>query len=135
MTRPLATCAIAGLLLAGCGNENPGEVMALTDATFDKATAKGIVLVDFWADWCVPCKEQRAIVAEIAAETGGKGVKVANLDLGFEEAREKVAHLNIEYVPTLIIFKKGNPVKRFEGLTQKAPLLEAINDAKSAASH
>ena len=130
-----AACALAvGILLSGCERENadPREVMVLTDTTFDKVTAKGIVLVEFWGAWCVPCVEQRGIVIEVAAEAGGKGVRVAHLDLGFEEVREKVEHLNIEYVPTLVIFKKGKPFKTFEGLTQKEPLLEAINAAKAA---
>ena len=130
--RLLGTSVLAGLLLAGCGKDNPSEVTSLTEETFDKAIANGIVLVEFWGAWCVPCKEQRAIVAEVAAEVGGQGVRVANLDLGFEEAREKVAHLNIEYVPTLIVFKKGKPFKRFEGLTPKDTLLQAITDAKAA---
>ena len=130
-------CAIAGIFLAGCGKPPPpsNEVRVLTDTTFDAAIKKGIVLVDFWGAWCVPCVEQRAITAEIAAEVGtpqGGGVMVASLDLGFEEAREKVKHLNIEYVPTLIIFKNGHPFKTFEGLTPKAALLGALNEAKEA---
>ena len=127
----LSFCAIVTIFLIGCEKANPGTVMVLTDETFDKAIAKGVVLVEFWGDWCVPCVEQRKIVAEIAAEMiGQKGVRIAHLDLGFEEAREKVEHLNIEYVPMLIVFKKGKPFKTFEGLTQKEPLIEAINAAR-----
>jgi len=125
-------CVVAGLFLAGCGRENPNEVRALTEDTFDRAIAKGVVLVDFWAEVCAPCIPQRGIVAEIAAEVGGKGVRVAHLDLGFVEAREKVEHLKIEYVPTLIVFKNGKPFKTFVGLTQKAPLIEAIEEARGA---
>ena len=123
-------------LLTSCDRRSPqdggGEVKVLTATTFDAAIAKGVVLVDFWGDWCEPCKEQSTIVAEMAAEMGGKGgVTFANLDLGFEEARKKIEHLNIEYVPTLIIFKKGTPFKTFEGLTSKEILVEAINEAKA----
>jgi len=127
----LSLCALATAFLVGCEKPPPGTVTVLTERTFDKAISKGVVLVDFWGDWCVPCIEQRKIVAEIAAEMSGqKGIRIANLDLGFEEAREKVAHLNIEYVPMLIVFKKGKPFKTFEGLTQKEPLVEAIEEAK-----
>jgi len=103
--------------------------MVLTEDTFDKGIAKGIVLVEFWASVCVPCVPQRVIVEAIAAEAGGKGVRVAALCLDYPEEREKVKHLNIEYVPTLIVFKKGKPFKTFEGLTQKETLIEAINAA------
>ncbi|MCL1922204.1 MAG: thioredoxin domain-containing protein [Kiritimatiellaeota bacterium] len=129
----LVGCWIFLSFLPGCEQAPPpGAVTVLTEETFDKAIAKGVVLVDFWADWCVPCRTQRVIVAEVAAQASGKGVRVANLDLGYAEAREKVEHLNIEYVPTLIVFKKGKPFKTFEGLTQKDALIEAINDAKAA---
>ena len=131
MTILTAICGIVIISFDGCEKANPGTVMVLTDATFDKAIAKGVVLVDFWGAWCEPCKTQRVIVAEIAAETSGqKGLCIANLDLGFKEAQDKVKHLNLEYVPTLIVFKKGKPFKTFVGLTQKGPLLEAIEEAR-----
>jgi len=125
--------AIACALLTACERPPPGGVRILTDETFDAAIAKGVVLVEFWSDWCVPCVTQRVIVAEVAAEVAGqKRVTIANLDLGFEAAREKVQYLNIEYVPTLIVFKKGKPFKTFEGLTQKESLLDALHEATTA---
>ena len=123
--------AIVCALFAACERPPPGGVRILTDETFDSAIAKGVVLVEFWGNWCVPCVTQRVIVAEIAAEVSGKKVVVAHLDLGFEEARKKVQHLNIDYVPTLIVFKKGKPFKTFVGLTQKEELLDAVNEAQA----
>jgi len=121
-------CAAAGLLVSGCGEtENPGTVLPLTDDTFDKAIAKGVVLVDFWGPWCEPCKPQRVIVAELAAETAGqKGLRFANINLGNETGT--ISRFDLEYVPTLILFKDGKPIKTFEGLTQKEDLRTALDE-------
>jgi len=123
----------AVIFLIGCEKQTPNEIRALIATTFDAATAKGTVLVYFWAVPCPPCEEQKRIIAEIASEVSGTrgGVVVASLDLTFDEAQEKVKHLNIEYAPTLILFKNGKPFKTFEGLTQKTDIIVAITHAMS----
>ena len=128
------------LFLAGCEKKGtprlpdvkPGEVMVLTEAALDAATAKGVVLVDFCAAWCPPCKTQGPIVAEVAAEMSGtKGVLVASLDAD-TIGPETIERFNMEFIPTLIIFKNGKPFKTFTGLTEKETLIEAINDTRTA---
>jgi len=84
------------------------------------------VLVDFWAAWCGPCKVQSPIIEEIAKEVGDK-VKVGAMDVD--------AHPNVpqEYaimsIPTLIIFKNGQPVWRVSGLQQKQAILSELKKA------
>jgi thioredoxin 1 len=104
------------------------NVIAFTDATFQKEVLQSDkpVVVDFWAVWCGPCKQQAPIVGELADELVGK-VKVGKLDI---DANEKVTEqFKIEAIPTVIVFKGGKPVASFTGVTDKATLRAAIDKA------
>ena len=109
-------------------NERMSEnVIELTDENF-AATVTGAqtpVLVDFWADWCMPCKMLAPTIAEIAADYVGKLV-VAKVNT--DDARQAAIKLGITSIPTVIIFKDGQMVKRFVGLQQKADLAAAIDE-------
>lgn len=99
------------------------NVYHLTDQDFDQHIKRGVVMVDFWAVWCGPCRIQGPIVDEIAQEIGHK-TKIAKVDV--DQARLTANRYNIRYIPTIIIFKDGEPVLRLEGLQQKESLMEAI---------
>lgn len=92
--------------------------VVLTDANFDAEVLKSDkpVLVDFWATWCVPCKVQGPIVEEIAGEMAGK-VKVGKMDVDANPAVSQ--QFGIMSIPTLMIFKGGQPVKQWIGVQSK----------------
>lgn len=113
-----------------CSAEEPASSTAvkaevLTEKSFPEAIAKGVVLVDFWATWCPPCKRQGPIVDAVAKAMAGKA-RVTKLDV--DNAKKVSQEYKIKSIPTLIIFKDGKPVKRFVGLTSEDKLVKALKD-------
>jgi thioredoxin 1 len=108
-------------------NYNPesesDHLLKLTDATFAKSTSKGVVLVDFWAPWCTPCKMIAPVVSELAEEFKGRA-KIGKLNV--DENKQVAANLGIRSIPTLILFKDGKPVERFTGVKPKSTFQKAI---------
>ena len=97
----------------------------LTDANFQGTINKGITLVDFWAPWCTPCKIQGPIVSDVADEIGDKA-KIGKLNV--DENKKTAAKYGIRSIPTIYIFKDGEPVKKFVGVKTKTVLVKAINE-------
>ena len=97
--------------------------LTLTDSTFDEEvqSAGEPVLVDFWAEWCGPCKMVAPILDEIAGEQAGK-LKVGKVNI--DENLELARRYNVMSIPTLILFKEGNEEHRIVGATGKAQLLQ-----------
>ena len=87
------------------------------------------VLVDFWAEWCMPCRMLAPTIEEIADDFAGK-IKVGKLDT--DGNQEIGVQFEISAIPTIIVFKGGQPVKKFVGLTNKADLESALNEMLSA---
>lgn len=101
-----------------------GKVLSLNNSNFkgEVIESKGLVLVDFWADWCGPCKMLAPILEELSGETEAKICKV-NVD----ESGDLAGDHGIRSIPTMIIFKDGVKVDQIVGLRQKSELLEKLN--------
>lgn len=83
------------------------------------------ILIDFWAEWCGPCKMIAPILEEIAGEQG-EALQVAKLNV--DEAGEIARRFEVMSIPTLILFKDGEPVKRIVGAKPKQALLDDISE-------
>ena len=103
--------------------EGDSKVINLTDAVFEKTIAEVVTLVDFWAVWCPPCRIQNPIIEEVAIEIGNQA-RIAKLDVD-HNPRSASLH-RVQNIPTLIIFKDGEPVQRFVGVQQRETLVAAI---------
>ena len=86
--------------------------------------SEGTVLVDFYADWCGPCKMMSPIIDEIAEE-GIENLKVGKINV--DDNGELAEKYNVMSIPTIIVFKSGNPVKGFVGVTRKDEIKSALN--------
>ena len=96
----------------------------LNKDNFDQSISSGVALVDFWAEWCGPCKMQLPIIEEFSGEMEGKAtIGKVNVDGELELAQS----FGIQSIPTLILFKDGKPVKKLVGLHSKETLYEEVN--------
>ena len=102
------------------------NITTLTDTNFNEEV-KGSdepVLVDFWAEWCGPCKMIAPILEEIATEQAGK-IRIAKLNV--DDAPQTAQQFQVMSIPTLILFKDGEIQKRVVGARGKGQLLEEIS--------
>lgn len=103
------------------------KIVAVTDATFEQEVlqASGPVLVDYWAEWCGPCKMIAPVLDELAEQYDGQ-IKIAKLNI--DENPDTAPQYGIRGIPTLMIFKDGEAVGTKVGAASKSELSQFIDD-------
>ena len=101
------------------------SISTVSDATFDEVIKASTepVLVDFWAEWCGPCKMIAPVLEEIASEKAGS-LKIAKLNV--DDNPGIARRFEVMSIPTLILFKDGEPAKRIVGARGKGQLLSDL---------
>lgn len=100
------------------------NVLELTSGNFDETVkGSGTVLVDFWAEWCGPCKMLAPLLDQLADEHVGK-VKITKVNVDQEE--DLARKFNVSSIPTLVIFKDGEVAEQLVGMTPKATLEQKL---------
>ena len=97
----------------------------VTDATFEQQVlkAEGPVLVDFWATWCGPCRAVAPVLEDIAGEQAGK---LTILKLDVDQNQRTAGQYGVMSIPTMILFRDGQPIKQIVGAKPKAALMRDI---------
>ena len=93
------------------------------DSFYEAVSTNDLVLIDFWADWCGPCKKLSPILDEISNE---RGLLVGKLNV--DENPVKVAEYSVHSIPTMVLFKSGQPVKTIAGAKPKHLLLKELSE-------
>jgi len=99
------------------------NVLTLTDKNFQQQTKNKVVLVDFWASWCAPCRMMAPVLNDVASELSGNS-HIGKVNI--EQYQSLAQKFKVRSIPTLILFKNGAEVKRFVGIKSKEFLLREI---------
>lgn len=103
-----------------------GTVKLLDDRNFAEEISSGVTLVDFFAEWCGPCKMLAPVIEQLASEAP-QGVKIRKIDV--DKATETAAKYDVMSIPTIIVFRDGRIIEKKIGLTGKSELLKMIQKA------
>lgn len=99
------------------------SVLVLNEENFASEVSSGVVLIDFWAEWCGPCQVMLPILSDFAKDIGDK-VKVGKINV--DENPALAQQFRVMSIPTLIVLKDGKPVEMMVGVKQKEELNEII---------
>ena len=102
------------------------KVLTLTDKNFQQQTKGKLVLVDFWATWCAPCRMMAPVLNDVATELKGNS-HVGKVDI--QQYQSLANKFKVRNIPTLILFKNGTEINRFVGIKSKDLLLKEIAKA------
>jgi thioredoxin 1 len=104
------------------------DILTLSDKNFQQQMKGKIVLVDFWAAWCAPCRMMAPVLNDVADDlTGNQRVGKINI----EQQKSLANQFKVRSIPTLILFSNGKEVKRFVGIKQKEFLIREIQDVSN----
>ena len=106
-----------------------GSVKHLNSENFDSETSKGVALIDFWAEWCGPCKMLGPVLEEVAKEVGNDAV-IGKINV--DEAQELAMKYAVRSIPAIFILKDGKTIQQFIGVQSKQALVNAVKDALKA---
>jgi len=104
--------------------EDNDKILTLTDKNFHHQTKNKLVLVDFWAGWCVPCKMMAPVLNEVADELAGTS-HVGKVNI--EQFQSLAQKYQVRSIPTMILFKNGREIDRFVGVKSKDFLLKQLS--------
>ena len=99
------------------------NVLTLTEQNFQQQTKNKVVLVDFWATWCAPCRMMAPVLNDVASDLSGNS-KVGKVNI--EQFQSLAQKFKVRSIPTLILFKNGIEINRFVGIKSKEFLLKEI---------
>jgi len=126
-TLAIALAYLIILAASSCNREKQGgdhkDIITLTSENFEDETSTGVILVDFWATWCIPCKAMSPVINEIAAQTKGR-VKVCKVDV--DQCGELATKFRVTGIPNFIILKDGKEVENLVGIQSKETLVHAL---------
>lgn len=101
------------------------KVVHLDASNFEETVQNNVVLVDFWAEWCGPCRMLGPVLDQVAEEIGDDAV-VGKVNV--DEAQELAAKYNVRSIPALFVFKDGQVAEQFVGVQDKQKLVNAIKN-------
>ncbi len=121
ISKYLATYTYRGIMKIDTGGH--GMTIHITNKDFETQIAEGLTFIDFWAEWCGPCRMLGPVIDELSTEFEGK-IKVAKVNI--DENPEIAQEFGIMSIPTMILFENGKPVEQIQGFQPKKALQEYL---------